>query len=114
MFANTQQTSLESAIMEDLLRTGIADTISTDPRDAEIGAMLLAVARSLVDKADELELLLLADAEGAAFQIRAAAEDVGKLIGKSGRTARAIRTILNGNAVKNGRRYSVDFGKKTA
>ena len=100
--------------MEELLRTGTADTISIDPRDAEIGAMLLAVARSLVDKANELELLSLADAEGVAFQIRSAAEDVGKLIGKSGRTARAIRTILNGNSVKNGRRYSVDFGKKSA
>jgi predicted RNA-binding protein YlqC (UPF0109 family) len=113
-FANTQQTILKSAVMEELLGISVADTISTDPRDVEVGAMLLAVARSLVDKADELELLSLANAEGVAFQLRSAAEDVGKLIGKSGRTARSIRTILNGNSIKNGRRYSVDFSKKNA
>jgi predicted RNA-binding protein YlqC (UPF0109 family) len=71
--------------------------------------MLLAVIRSLVDEADRLELLHIPGDEGMAFQVRSAAGDVGKLIGKSGRTARAIRTILSATAAKNGRRYSLDI-----
>jgi uncharacterized protein len=97
--------------MKDLWCTDAADTIATDPRDAEVGAMLLAVLRSLVDSPDELEMISLADATGVSFQVHLDANDVGKLIGKSGRTARAIRTILSGNAAKRGRRYSIDFGR---
>jgi predicted RNA-binding protein YlqC (UPF0109 family) len=111
-FANTQQIGLESAVMEELLGTDGVDTVATDPRDAEVGTMLRAVLRSLVDVVDELEIVPLADAAGVSFQVHAAAEDMGKLIGKSGRTARAIRTILSGNAAKAGRRYSVDFRRK--
>ena len=71
--------------------------------------MLLCVVRSLVDEADRVELLHVAVEDGMAFQVRSAANDVGKLIGKSGRTARAIRTILSANAARNGRRYSLDI-----
>lgn len=71
--------------------------------------MLLGVVRSLVDEADQVELLHIADEDGMAFQVRAATSDVGKLIGKSGRTARAIRTILAASAARNGRRYSLDI-----
>jgi predicted RNA-binding protein YlqC (UPF0109 family) len=71
--------------------------------------MLLCVVRSLVDEADRVELLHVAGDGGMAFQVRSAANDVGKLIGKSGRTARAIRTILSANAARNGRRYSLDI-----
>jgi uncharacterized protein len=99
--------------MAELLRTNLAETIPvSDPRDAEVLGMLLAVVRSLVDEAEKVELLHVANAEGVAFQVRSAANDVGKLIGKSGRTARAIRTILSGNAVKNGRRYTLDIVSK--
>ncbi len=71
--------------------------------------MLLGVVRSLVDEAERVELLHIADENGMAFQVRAATSDVGKLIGKSGRTARAIRTILAANAARNGRHYSLDI-----
>ena len=98
--------------MEEILRTEAADTVATDPIDAEVYAMLMAVVRSLVDRADEVVVVPLADASGISFQVHSAAEDVGKLIGKGGRTARAIRTILSGNSAKYKRRYSVDFAKR--
>jgi len=97
--------------MEELKRAEAGDTVMTDLRDTEVGAMLAIVLRSLVDRPEALTVVPLSDAAGTSFQVHAAPDDVGKLIGKGGRTARAIRTILSGNAAKFKRRYSVDFGK---
>ena len=55
--------------------------------------MVSAVLRSLVDRGDELVVVALAEATGISFQVHAPADDVGKLIGKGGRTARAPRII---------------------
>jgi uncharacterized protein len=95
--------------MEELFRIDALDTIATDPRDVEVGEMLFALVRSLVDKTDELQMVALADSEGVAFQVRSSGDDLGKLIGKGGHTARAIRTILSANAAKHRRRYSIDI-----
>jgi predicted RNA-binding protein YlqC (UPF0109 family) len=107
--SRSRETALKSFDMEELFRTEEIDTVTTDPRDADVGAMLLVVLRSLVDKADELHLVALADAQGVCFQVRSSTDDLGKLIGKGGHTARAIRTILSANAAKHGRRYSIDL-----
>jgi predicted RNA-binding protein YlqC (UPF0109 family) len=85
------------------------DTIATDPRDLQVRGMLLTLLRSLVDKTDELQLVSLSDDFGVSFQVRSATDDLGKLIGKNGRTARAIRTILAASAAKHSRRYSLDL-----
>ncbi len=96
--------------MAEMLRTNTVEIMpSVDARDLQVREMLLAVLRSLVDEPDAVELLHISGADGLAFQVRSAANDIGKLIGKSGRTARAIRTILSGSAAKNGRRYSLDI-----
>jgi uncharacterized protein len=81
-----------------------------DSKDSKVRDMLFAVMNSLVDKEDDLEVATIAGVDGAAFQVRAAASDIGKLIGKSGRTARAIRIILGASASKHGRRYTLDIG----
>ncbi len=98
--------------MADVLLKTLAETASAvDSKDLKVRDMLLVVMRSLVDAEDKLEIALVAAAEGAAFQVRCAPLDVGKLIGKSGRTARAIRTILSASAAKNGRRYTLDIAQ---
>jgi len=97
--------------MDKVLQADTTDTVATDPRDKEVGEMLLIVLRSLVDRADELSMVPLADANGISFQVHAPADEAGKLIGKGGRTARAIRVILGANAIKNKRRYSIDFSR---
>jgi predicted RNA-binding protein YlqC (UPF0109 family) len=110
LLANRQQSHLESAVMTEVMHTTMVETVTeSDSRDAEVRSMLLCVVRSLVDEADRVELLHVAGEDGMAFQVRSAASDVGKLIGKSGRTARAIRTILSASAARNGRRYSLDI-----
>ena len=112
LLANTQRSTLESITMTDLLPTsGSSTEVVTDSRDLAIRNMLLAILQSLVDEPDKLQLLQVTMDEGVAFQVRSATSDVGKLIGKSGRTARAIRTVLSASSAKNGRRYSLDIAQ---
>ena len=77
--------------------------------DAEVREMLLKLVQALVDEPEKLDLLHVADDGEVAFQVRTTAEDAGKLIGKNGRTVRAIRVILNGSGMKNGRVYTLDL-----
>ena len=95
-----------------MLNTETIDVLpSVDQRDTDVREMLFAVLRSLAQEPDAIELLHVSESDGLAFQVRSAAGDNGKLIGKSGRTARAIRTILSGSAARNGRRYSLDIAQ---
>jgi hypothetical protein len=80
-----------------------------DPRDSRVRDMLLAIMSSLVDNEDDLEIATISAADGALFRVRAANNDIGKLIGKSGRTARAVRVILGASAAKQGRKYTLDI-----
>lgn len=63
------------------------------------------VAKSLVDNADKVEINEINGAQTNVIELKVAKEDVGKIIGKSGRTADAIRTILNCGAAKMNKRY---------
>ena len=52
------------------------------------------VAKSLVDNPDSVEITEVEGEHTSVLELRVAKEDLGKVIGKQGRTARAIRTIL--------------------
>ncbi len=62
--------------------------------------LILMIAKSLVDKPDEVELLEVEGEKTTVLELRVAKEDLGKVIGKQGKTARAMRTILNATATK--------------
>ena len=47
--------------------------------------------------------------KGMVLQLRVADGDIGKVIGKYGRIAKAMRTVLSASAVKDGKRYSLDI-----
>lgn len=67
------------------------------------------MARALVD---DLEAVQVTEVEGervTIIELRVAAGDLGKVIGKQGRTARAMRTILNANATKLKRRAVLEI-----
>ena len=53
------------------------------------------IARSLVDNPDAVQVSEVGGEQTVVFELRVAKEDLGKVIGKQGRTARAIRTILS-------------------
>ena len=66
--------------------------------------LLVYVVRALVDHPDDVCITELDGEQTAIFELRCHAEDVGKVIGKSGKTVGAIRTLLGTMAAKEGRR----------
>ena len=62
--------------------------------------LILIIAKSLVDKPDEVDLQEVIGEKTTVLELRVAKEDLGKVIGRQGKTARAMRTILNATATK--------------
>jgi predicted RNA-binding protein YlqC (UPF0109 family) len=77
----------------------------------ELSAVELTVeiARALVDKPDAVSVEIIAQEGGTALHLRVDPSDVGKIIGKQGRTARSLRTILGAVSVKLHHRYSLEI-----
>jgi predicted RNA-binding protein YlqC (UPF0109 family) len=66
----------------------------------EIQPLLLRMIRSLVDQPEAASVQVNQDAMPATLIVRVAPGDVGKIIGKQGRTARSIRVIVGASAQK--------------
>jgi predicted RNA-binding protein YlqC (UPF0109 family) len=58
------------------------------------------IAKSLVDNPEEVSVTELEGEQTSVIELRVAKEDLGKVIGKQGRTARAMRTILGAASMK--------------
>jgi predicted RNA-binding protein YlqC (UPF0109 family) len=65
-----------------------------------VKGLILMIAKSLVDKPDEVDLQEVIGEKTTVLELRVAKEDLGKVIGKQGKTDRAMRTILNATATK--------------
>lgn len=62
--------------------------------------LLELIARSLVDNPEEVQVTEVEGEQTTVLELRVAADDLGKVIGKQGRTARSIRTILASSGMK--------------
>jgi len=62
--------------------------------------LIAYIAKALVDKPEEVSVTELEGEQTSVIELRVAKEDLGKIIGKQGRTARAIRTILGAASTK--------------
>ncbi|MCH6580015.1 MAG: KH domain-containing protein [Nitrospinae bacterium] len=62
--------------------------------------LIIVIAKALVDFPDQVEIREVVGEKTTVLELRVAKEDLGKVIGKQGKTARAMRTILNANATK--------------
>ena len=58
------------------------------------------MARALVDKPEDVEVSEIEGEQTSVLELKVAKEDLGKVIGKQGRTARAMRTILSAASTK--------------
>lgn len=67
---------------------------------SELSMMIECLARMLVDLPDQVHLSEIEGENTTVIELKVAQEDIGKIIGKQGRTARAIRTLLNGASTK--------------
>jgi predicted RNA-binding protein YlqC (UPF0109 family) len=62
--------------------------------------LINVIAKALVDFPDQVEIKEVEGEKTTVLELRVAKVDLGKVIGKQGKTARAMRTILNANATK--------------
>jgi predicted RNA-binding protein YlqC (UPF0109 family) len=74
-----------------------------------MGDLVTQIARALVDIPADVKVEEVEKEESTALRLRVAPTDVGKVIGKQGRTARSIRTILGAVSMKHHHRYTLDI-----
>jgi uncharacterized protein len=67
------------------------------------------VARALVDDPDQVDVNMIEGEKSTILELRVSAADIGKVIGKHGRIAKAIRTILSAAATKTGKRVVLEI-----
>jgi predicted RNA-binding protein YlqC (UPF0109 family) len=71
--------------------------------------LITNLARSLVDAQSEVSVEAVDEGTSTLLRLRVAPADLGKIIGKQGRTARSIRTILAAASMKAQHRYALDI-----
>ncbi len=67
------------------------------------------IVRALVDQPEQVSVELVQDRDSTVIRLRVAHQDIGKVIGKQGRTARSLRTILGAASMKLHHRFSLDI-----
>jgi len=71
--------------------------------------LLSAIAKALVDHPDLVEVTEVEGEQTTVLELKVAPDDLGKVIGKQGRTARAVRTILNASGMKLRKRFVLEI-----
>jgi uncharacterized protein len=71
--------------------------------------LIHAIAVELVDHPDQVQVTEITRENNSILELRVAREDIGKVIGKEGRTAQSMRTILSAVSTKLGRRAQLDI-----
>ena len=67
------------------------------------------IAKALVDNPDQVAVRAIDGEQSTVLELKVAPTDLGKVIGKQGRTARSIRTILGAAGMKLRRRYTLEI-----
>ena len=67
------------------------------------------IARALVDKPEEVTVTAVEGSQSTVLELKVAKDDLGKIIGKQGRTARSLRTILGAASGKKKRRVVLEI-----
>ena len=68
-----------------------------------------AIARALVDHPEDVQVKSVEGSQVTVLELRVASADLGKVIGKQGRTARSIRTLLGAAGMKLNRRFTLEI-----
>ena len=71
--------------------------------------LVLNIAKALVDNPDEVQVNAVEGEQTTVVELRVDPEDLGKVIGKQGRTARAMRTLLGAAGTKDNKRVLLDI-----
>ncbi len=75
---------------------------------AQLENLLLVLARALVDEPERVEVSATESDSRVDLELRVAVDDMGRVIGRQGRTIRAIRSVVKAASVKLGKRVNVE------
>jgi predicted RNA-binding protein YlqC (UPF0109 family) len=70
---------------------------------------LIQIVKALVDNPEQVQINAIEGSQTTVLELKVAESDMGKVIGKHGRTANAIRTLLNAASGKAGKRYMLEI-----
>ncbi len=71
--------------------------------------MIRYIVSFLVDKPDSININEIKGEEENIIELRVAPEDIGKVIGKNGRIAKSLRTLLSASSAKEGKNYVLEI-----
>ena len=71
--------------------------------------ILQTIIENLVDNKEEVQINVVEGAQSVVFEVKVAEADMGKIIGKQGRIAKSIRTVMKAVASKEHKKASVEF-----
>lgn len=74
-----------------------------------MGELVEFIAKSIVDNPEDVEVKEVDGSQSLIIELRVAEEDMGKVIGKQGRIAKAIRTVVKAAAIKENKRVVVEI-----
>lgn len=81
----------------------------TDDPVEQVQDLVVYLAKALVDEPEAVEVTVVDEERSIIFELVVAPDDLGKVIGRDGRTARALRTLLSAASVKIGRRVVLEI-----
>lgn len=81
----------------------------TTEQAKDMRVLIEQIAKSLVDVPDQVAVEAVDEDDGTVLELKVADQDLGKVIGKQGRTARAMRTLLGAASIKQHKRYSLEI-----
>lgn len=85
-----------------------ASTDSGD-RGPDIAELVRFIAKNLVDKPDEVHIALVEERQASVYELEVAESDLGKVIGRGGKTARALRTLVSQISPRSRKRILVEI-----
>jgi len=95
--------------MEPLPNTGdLMDSTAPETDEMDIKTLVEAIAKSIVDSPERVVVSGVEGENSTVLELRVAKEDIGKVIGKNGRTITAMRTILNATRAQKFKRHILE------
>jgi len=81
----------------------------TSEQGGDVRALVEQIAKALVDEPEQVSVQTVEDAQGTVLELRVGPNDLGKVIGKQGRTARSLRTLLGAAGMKLHKRVTLEI-----
>jgi predicted RNA-binding protein YlqC (UPF0109 family) len=78
-------------------------------QSGDMRALIEQIAKALVDEPDQVSVNQIDAAQDTVLELKVAPNDLGKVIGKQGRTARAMRNLLSATGIKFHKRFTLEI-----